>query len=130
MADQPRLFYDSFEDAVKHVVAVLGGPKEVGKMLWPAKSPDAARTRLLDCMNEKQPDKLDPGEIITLARAGREHGCHAIIEWLCAEGGYTRPTPIAPEDEAAELQRQFIEAVRLSKHIADRLERGGVRAVA
>lgn len=131
MSDQPQLFYDSFEDAVRHVVSILGGPKEAGHLLWPTKSPDAARTRILDCLNPKEPDKLSPDEIVSLCRAGREKGCHAIIEWITAEAGYTRPTPIAPQDEAAELQRQFIEAVKLQRQIADRMERNGsIRAVA
>lgn len=118
-----RLFYDSFEDAVKHVVMLLGGPKEAGRLLWPTKTPDAARTRILDCMNPKEPDKLDPGEIITLARAGKDHGCHAIIEWLNTEAGYAKPTPITPQDEAAELERQAIESIRSLDGIVKRYER-------
>lgn len=118
-----RLFYDSFEDAVRHVVGVLGGPKEAGRMLWPTKDVNAARTRILDCLNPKEPDKFAPDEIVALARAGREHGCHAIVEWLSTEAGYSKPTPIAPQDEAAELQRQAIEAVRSLDGIVRRFER-------
>jgi hypothetical protein len=118
-----RLFYDSFEDAVKHVVAVLGGAKDVGHMLWPTKSPDAARTRLLDCLNSKEPDKFAPEEIVALARAGRDAGCHAIVNWLCAEAGYAQPSPIAPGDEAAELERQTIAAIQSLDGIVRRYER-------
>lgn len=118
-----RLFYDSFEDAVKHVVAVLGGNKEAGHLLWPSKSPEAARTRLLDCLNPKEPDKLAPDEIVALARAGRDAGCHAIVHFLCAESGYSQPNPIAPSDEAADLERQAIAAVQSLDGIVRRLER-------
>lgn len=125
MNPHPRLFYDSFEDAARDVVSALGGPKEVGVKLWPAKTADAARSRLLDCLNADRPEKFDPCEIVTLAAWGREVGCHALIDYLTAEAGYTKPSPLAPEDEAAELQRRFVEAVRESKRIADRLERMG-----
>lgn len=118
-----RLFYDSFEDAVKHVVAVLGGAKDAGKMLWPTKSTEAARTRLLDCLNPKEPDKLAPDEIVALARAGRDSGCHAIVNWLCGEAGYAQPLPIAPGDEAAELERQTIAAIQSLDGIVRRYER-------
>lgn len=118
-----RLFYDSFEDAVKHVVAILGGPKEAGRMLWPTKSPEAARTRLLDCLNPKEPDKLSPDEIMALARAGRDNGCHAIMHWLCAEAGYAAANPIAATDEAADLERQVIASISSLDGIMRRYER-------
>jgi hypothetical protein len=120
-----RLFYDSFEDAAREVIAALGGPKAVGIKLWPAKSADAARSRLLDCLNTDRPDKLDATEILALAKWGREAGSHAIIDYLTSEAGYTKPSPLNPDDEAAELQRHFIEAVQTSKRIAERLERMG-----
>lgn len=129
-APQPRLFYDSFEDAAKEVINALGGPKEVGKRLWPAKTTDAARTRLLDCLNPDRLDKLDPREILAIARWGREVGCHSIIDYLTAEAGYTKPSPLAPEDEAAELQRRFVESAREMKNILSRLDSSGnLRAV-
>lgn len=118
-----RLFYDSFEDAVKHVVALLGGAKEAGHILWPTKTPEAARTRLLDCLNPKEPDKLAPDEIVALARAGRDVGCHAIMHYLCTEAGYANPNPIAPNDEAAELERQTIAAIQSLDGIVRRFER-------
>jgi hypothetical protein len=114
--EAPRLFYDNFEDAASQVVAACGGPKAVGAFLWPTKSADSARTRLLDCLNPKEPDKLAPEEIIALAKMGRDRGCHAIAEWLNFEAGYAPPTPVDPDDTRAELQRQFHTDV-------DRLER-------
>lgn len=123
MASGDRLFYDSFEDAVRHVVALLGGAKEAGHLLWPTKDANAARTRLLDCLNPKEPDKFAPDEIVALARAGRDAGCHAIIQYLCAEAGYSQPNPIAPDDEAADLQRQAIAAIGSLDGIVRRLER-------
>jgi hypothetical protein len=120
---QPRLFYDGFEDAAREVIGVCGGPKVVGSALWPAKSPDAARTRLLDCLNHERAEKLSPDEIILLAKMGRERACHAIVSFLMQELGYAPPVPIDPEDEKAELQRQFHEDVERLHHLAARIAR-------
>jgi hypothetical protein len=90
---QPRLFYDSLEDAMREVIAACDGPKAVGAILWPAKSADAARTRLLDCLNHERPEKLAPEEILMLARLGRDRACHAIIEFICMDTGYAPPSP-------------------------------------
>lgn len=115
-APQERLFYDTFEDAAREVINVCGGPKAVGAVLWPSKTPDAARTRLLDCLNDARQEKLAPDEIIMLARMGRERACHAIVAYICAQTGYAPPQPVDAEDERAELKRAFIDGV-------DRLER-------
>ena len=42
---------------------------------------------------------------------------------LLAELGYAPPQPVEPRDEAAELQRQFIEASRMMSQLASRIER-------
>jgi hypothetical protein len=107
------------------VVICCGGPKEVGQKLWPAKSPEAARTRLLDCLNPDRQEKLGPDEIILLARLGRDVGCHAILEWLNDQAGYAAPVPVDPDDTKAELQRQFIGAVAELGAMAKRIEKTG-----
>lgn len=122
---QAKLFYDGFEDAAKAVVICCGGPKEVGAKLWPAKSADAARTRLLDCLNPERQEKLGADEIMLLARLGRDVGCHAIMEWITAEAGYAAPVPVDPDDQKAELQRQFIGAVAELGAMAKRIEKTG-----
>src|SRR5258708_3578934 len=124
---QPRLFYDSFEDAVRQVVAECGGPKLVGAALWPAKTADAARTRLLDCLNPERQEKLGGDEMLMLMRMGRSRGCHAILEWFNQEAGYVAPVPINPDDERDELQRQFHENVQSLHKLATRIERIGKR---
>lgn len=122
-APQERLFYDSFEDAAREVINVCGGPKAVGAALWPTKTPDAARTRLLDCLNEARAEKLAPDEIIMLARMGRERACHAMVAYLCQETGYAPPQPVDPADEQAELHRQFHADVERLTQLAKRLGR-------
>ena len=41
------------------------------------------------------------------------------------DAGYADPMPIAPEDEAAQLQREFITAVKALEGIQQRLARNG-----
>lgn len=117
-----RLFYESIDDAVRTVVQSLGGTKKVGPMLWPALGPSAASRRLIDCLNESRPEKLSPGELLKLARWGREAGCHAIAVYFNGETGYAPPVPVNADDEKQDLQRKFIDAVGYLAKINDRLE--------
>ncbi|RIY41970.1 hypothetical protein [Neopusillimonas maritima] len=129
--NQEALFYDSFADALKEVVKSAGGSKAVGCKLWPEKTPDAAHRTLLDCLNESRSEKFSPEQVLLLIKIGREVGCHAGINYLSRETGYSDPTPIEPEDERARLQREFIEAQKAMSKLAERMERVGmIRAVA
>lgn len=63
------------------------------------------------------------------ARWARKKGNHSAFEFMAQDLGYTKPTPIEPKDEMAELQRQFIAAVEkqvqaseTAKAMLDRLE--------
>lgn len=124
-AAQPPLFVESTTEALRAAVAAVGGAKIVGPQLWPHKPADEAARALLDALNPERPHKLDPDQVIFLLRKAREIGYHGAIEYFCAEAGYTRPSPIEPADEAAQLQRDFIAAVKASQQIAARLERLG-----
>ncbi len=83
---------------------------------------------LADCLNEHRAERLSPDHVLMLARMGKDHGCHAILHYQCQELGYTVPTPVEPRDEAAELQRQYIEATRALLKMSERIER--LRSVA
>lgn len=127
MTEQPRLFYESFEEAAREVINACGGNKAVGAVLWPAKSADAARTRLLDCLNSERSEKLAPEEIIMLARLGRERGCHAIADYMAQETGYEKPIPANPDDERERVQRQFIASAETLLQTVAHLKRIGSR---
>ncbi len=125
---------ESFNEALIACVKACGGSKQVGPLLWPEKAPDAAQRSLLDCLNEDRPAKLSPEQVLLILRMARGKGCHDGMEFIAAELGYAPPVPIEPRDEVAELQRQFIEAVRAQTELAERIERAAgrvsVRAVA
>jgi hypothetical protein len=122
LMDQPSLFVDTLNDAVRDTCRMIG-IKEIAKALWPKKSIEEASRYLNDCLNPDRPHKLDGEEILFIARRGRELGCHLITGFICMDTGYAPPTPVDPEDTKAELQRAYIESVRTQKSIADRLER-------
>jgi hypothetical protein len=122
---QPALVLDQ-EDALREVVRALGGAKAAGSRLRPEMDPDAAARWLHDCISPDRAQKLDLAQVVTLARWGREVGCHALMDYVAAAAGYSRPEPLTPQDEAAELQRQFIQAVRELQVIQARI---GIRAV-
>lgn len=120
---QSPLFVESITDALREVVRSCGGPKIVGCQLWPEKTPDAAARTLSDCLNDARPEKLSPDQVLLLARMGRGRGCHAVLAFIAAECGYAPPTPIEPEDERAQLHREYIEATKALVHLAARIDR-------
>ena len=123
---QDALFYESLADALRAVVQAMGGAKPVGSKLWPEKTPDAAARQLNDCLNESRPEKLSPEQVLWLLAAGRQVGCHAAMNYLAREAGYSDPLPVEPEDERARLQREYIEATKALQAIAGRIERAGM----
>lgn len=96
---QPPLFVETIYDALKAIVAALGGAKTVAARLWPEKGVDDARKRLLDCLNPERDEKLDPEQVILLLRLAREADFHVAKHWLDAETGYAPSAPLDPADE-------------------------------
>lgn len=123
---QDALFYESLADALRAVVQALGGTKAAGCRLWPEKTPESAHRTLLDCLNEARPEKLSPEQVLYLLSAGRQVGCHAAMNYLAREAGYSDPAPIEPEDQRARLQREFIEAQKAMQALAGRMQRAGM----
>lgn len=120
---QPALFYESLNDALREVVLALGGTKKVGSDMRPEKSADDAARWVSDCLNPDRREKFDPEQVLWLLRAGRKIGCHSGTYFICSDAGYSSPQPIEPQDEKAELQRQFIEASKHISRLADRIEK-------
>lgn len=123
MTEQAELFHETLNDALSATVAALGGRKAVGVLLFPGKPADEAGRYLADCLNPDRQHSLHPEALIHLLRLSRERGIHLGMHWLCDEIGYSRPSPIEPEDQVNELQRQFIAAVEVANAFATRLQR-------
>lgn len=122
--DQQALFFDSWEEALRDDVRALGGPKAVGKMLFPEKDVEAAGRALSDCLNAARRERLtDEQERLVIRMAGRARGYSAALHYLCDETQFERPRPLSPQDELAELQRRFIDSVAQQRAIGERIER-------
>lgn len=120
---------ESLNDALIECVKACGGSKVVGVALWPAKGVEAAQRQILACLNPDRQEKLSPDETLHIMRLARAKGCHAAMEFISSSIGYAAPIPVDPKDEAAELQRQFIEASSKLAAMAERIERlQGVKA--
>lgn len=122
-ARQQALFHEDINEALKGLVAALGGAKVVGARLFPDLSVDGARTRLLDALNADRAQQLSQTQFLTLLKWGREAGHHGVMEYLADEAGYTRPSPRSAEDERADLQRQVVEMGAKLEQIARRLQK-------
>lgn len=120
---QHALFHEDINSAIAGLVAALGGAKTVGSRLFPDLPPDGAARRLLDAINPDRAQLLSQTQFLTLLKWGREAGYHGVMEYLAEEAGYTRPSPRSPEDERADLQREYIESVKRLELIARRLQK-------
>ncbi len=113
---------ECLNDALVGCVKALGGSKQVGPMLWPEKMADAAQRALLDCLNPERPNRLTPEQVALLLRRCRQIGYHDAVSWLMADLGYAEPVPLAPKEEQAELQRQFIQATNQMASMMERMQ--------
>jgi hypothetical protein len=117
------LFHESITEAIKDTINACGGSKQVAAKLWPEKAPDAAHRLLLSCLNDDRPERLSPEQLMFVLRMGRDKGVHVAITYILRELGYEDPKPVEPQDELAELQRAYIEAVQHQARMAARMER-------
>lgn len=124
MAEQVPLWYESIEDAIGTAIMALGGAKKVSELLWPVlarNKPQTAYTRLKHSLNDDKPEKLDPDEVLTIARAAAAIGEHSIMLYMARELGY-EITPLAPSEAEKRAKRAQIawhldEAKRLSGEV-------------
>lgn len=122
---QQPLFHEDLNHALDYLISALGGNKKVAVDLWPSmeSAPDKAGRKLSDCLNDNHQQKLSPTELLWLLAEGRKQGIHSAMAFITGECGYADPQPIEPEDEAAELQRQFIAAQKEMSAALKRMER-------
>lgn len=116
---QTPLFHEDIYEAYKTAVMALGGSKKVAGWLFPDKPVDKASGLLNQCLNRERSEKLDPEQLQLIKREARKIGCHVIREFEDTDEGY-KSTPIEPEDEIGELQRQYISAVKLLAQITEK----------
>lgn len=120
--NQDPLFVETINEALREVIKQLGGAKKVGQKMRPEKTVDEAARWLLDCVNPDRRERLDPDQVLWLLQQAHAQGCHVAMRFIAAECGY-EAKPLDPQDEGAELQRQFIASVAMQKAILARMEK-------
>lgn len=108
MGEQVPLWHDAIEDAIGTAIQALGGSKKVAELLWPVlarSKPQTAYTRLRHCLNAEKPEKLDPDELLTIARAAALIGEHSIMQYMARELGY-EIAPLAPNEAEKRARRE------------------------
>jgi hypothetical protein len=70
-------------------------------------------------------EELDLGELRLIRHTAREKGVNTLMSYECRDSGYAEPVPITPEDEAAQLMREYIAAVKLMDSIQSRMKQPG-----
>lgn len=118
--NQENLFHETPEDAIGAVISACGGFKKVACLLWPTRKAESAYARLKACLDDSKDEKLTLGEVVAIARMGREAGAHAFMNFLCAELAYTEVKPIAPIDHAAQRLdevRKLLEATEKNQRL-------------
>lgn len=119
--------YEDINDALRAVVKACGGTKEVASKLWPEKPVNEAQSYLNDCLNTARAAHLFPEQVILLLKWGKDAGFHDALIYVCDETGYTRPSPVEPEDELARLQREYIEAVKTLQTLTPKIDEARLR---
>jgi hypothetical protein len=114
---------EGLNQALIECVKAAGGSANVGRKLFPEKTPESAQRALLDCLNEDRPAKLSPEQVLLILRLARAKGFHGGIGFILADLGYAPTSPIEPKDEAAELSRQASELLAAAERITERLQR-------
>lgn len=91
-------------------------------MLFPHKDPDDAGKYLSNCLDPNRQEKLDPQQLLLIAREARKVGCHVLMNFIADDSGY-KAIPIEPENELSEMQRQAAKLVRYLADLTKRQER-------
>lgn len=120
--DQASLWHETMEDALGDVVRVLGGPKKVGAMLWPALPTDDAGRKLNHCLDRDKSNKLSADELLLILKAGRAKGCHTALAFINRACDCSDPIPTDPETETARLMRQYVEAQKLIVALGEKID--------
>lgn len=109
-------------EALREAVRALGGAKAVGHRLRPEKAINGVERWLLDCLNPDRAEKLDPEQVVLIARWSCEVGHHGLIAFMCGSAGYTQPQPRAFADQLVQAQQRAIAAQRKAAEAAADLQ--------
>ena len=128
---QLEMLHDTPEEAL---IAVLKGvygkgwSKKAAADMWPTDDPLDKCKYLEKALNAERAEKLGLNEILHILRLGRDKNIHSGFAFFADECNYEWLTR-EPEDELAELQREFNQSVARLEKLSDRITKVQVRAV-
>lgn len=118
-------FYESAEDATQHAIRSSGkAPKAIASALWPSLAQASAYARLMNALNPDKAEKLTADEHAFIAEFC---GQFDFLHYLAHRLSHSRPEPVAPEDQHARLQREFVAAVQHLSVLQKQLDVTGSR---
>jgi hypothetical protein len=120
---QTALWHDTIEDALRDVVAALGGPKKVASEIWPAKPVQDAARALNHALNSERPEKLGLSEVVFILRWASREDIHIAMHWLADACGYEQPRPVTREQQQTDLQAEILRNQQAILRAMGRLER-------
>lgn len=123
MNEQLPLLCDDVYEALSATVLAIGGFKKVGATLRPELPIDQAGRWLSDCCNSHRDHELKPTHLALIRRLAHEAGCHVLVTFEARDAGYADPIPLKPEDQIADLQRQFLTGADELKAMLARIEK-------
>lgn len=120
--------YDSPEEVLRACIDRLGGAKTVGCRMKPelADRPDVAARWVLDRLNEDRRERMSLQQAIAILRWAGASGWHeGMAHWnrLC---GYAPAAPLAPETEAAELQKRLAATIEQQRRLFAQMQAAGL----
>lgn len=127
--EQLEMLHDNPEDALKAVLQGVygkGWSKKAAADMWPTDDPLDKCKYLEKCLNPERAEKLGLNEILHILKLGRDRGIHSGFAFLADECNYQWHT-VEPEDELAELQREFIKSTERLTKLSERINRVQVK---
>lgn len=123
-------FFDSSEAATRHAIEASGrDPKDVAHALWPDKNVAAARTALLNALNENRPERLTADQHAFVARYCQRYDW---LYYVCYQLSHSRPVPQTAADQAAQIQTALFSKAEEMRGLLNQIEllKPKLRAVA
>ncbi len=112
-------FHETAEDATNTAIIRSGKPfKDVAHAIWPSLKIDMAYARLKNCLRPDAREVLHADDHIYIANYVGQHD----FLYYCAQRCHpSRPDPVKPEDEQAELMHEFNDSVTRLEELAQRI---------
>lgn len=120
MSNESFPFFESSEAATRHAIEASGRDmKDVAHALWPDRNPLAARTLLLNALNENRAERLTADQHAHVARIC---GRYDWLYYVCYQLGHSRPVPQTPADQAAEIQHALFKKAEEMRGLLNQIE--------